>query len=68
MNIEVGTTYTSGSLLHQRLILAVDGDDLSYEVVNSHAAVVIGSVHECTIIKFQRWAKRCVSASLTEVE
>jgi hypothetical protein len=65
--LKVGTTYTSGSLLHQRQVLSVEGK-LTYRVISSHAVVVIGSIHECFLREFEKWAKREVSNSEPEAK
>jgi len=58
--MQIGVTYTSGSLLHQRKVLGVDGDTVTYRVVSSHAAAVIGAVFEMPRKQFEQWAKEPV--------
>jgi len=67
INLVIGATYTSGSLLHQRQVLSVEGDKLTYRVISSHAQAVIGSTHECFLREFEKWAKREVSAPIAKV-
>lgn len=61
MMLKAGTIYTSGSKLHQRKILEIKNGVLTYKVINSHAAVVIGTIHDCFTKDFTNWATAIIA-------